>query len=482
MLAYEELKGSTGRQIFFRPKRYDATELFAGIPPKVRAKSSTFRLHNISMTGVAAVANQPVEDKFEPGETVPLQIIQAGLVVFEGKGKICRAEKTVFGSTIALSLLDGVVDFHSLLRRNAQARISQQLAVLEPQASSLVSHEYRAHCADVLRFLRSYRAVIEASTTGYTGGRGLDPNDAYAMCEERMVPQWRTLWRAGNQLVRPTMSDKKILEATKEYSELVLTPELCGGPMWNRSYFKPAGYPGDFEIMNYVYDWQREGNDVYSQLLHRVGLEVAECIATRMHVVRKVIGDVVRSKANGKPARIMSLGCGSAREVQLYLEDQAAPDAAVEFTLVDQEQAALAYAYEKAYPRTITDKPTAKIRALNVSFTEVLRGGQWLEEMGPQDLIYSVGLIDYLIDRRAKALATRLYERLAPGGLLIIGNMNEVELSNLWPMEFLTDWHLFYRTDAEMLAWTETMQGKQRAWTETEPTDRVRLLYVRKEG
>jgi len=74
----------------------------------------------------------------------------------------------------------------------------------------------------------------------------------------------------------------------------------------------------------------------------------------------------------------------------------------------------------------------------------------------------------------------RVYERLAPGGLLIIGNMNEIELSNLWPMEFLTDWHLFYRTDAEMLAWTEGMQNKERAWTECEPTDRVRLLYVRK--
>src|SRR5215468_632883 len=112
MLAYEDLKGSTGRLIFFRPKRYDATELFAGIPPKVRLKSSTFRLHNISMTGIAAVANQTVEDKFEAGEVVPLQIIQAGVVVFEGRAKICRSEKTVFGSTVAINLLDGVVDFH----------------------------------------------------------------------------------------------------------------------------------------------------------------------------------------------------------------------------------------------------------------------------------------------------------------------------------------------------------------------------------
>src|SRR5438128_2617592 len=138
MLAYEELKGSSGRQIFFRPKRYDATELFAGIPPKVRLKTSTFRLHNISMTGIAAVDNQTVEDKFEPGEMVPLHISQAGLTVFEGRARICRSEKTVFGSTVALALLDGVVDFHSLLRRNAQARISQQLALLEPHASSLV--------------------------------------------------------------------------------------------------------------------------------------------------------------------------------------------------------------------------------------------------------------------------------------------------------------------------------------------------------
>ena len=99
------------------------------------------------------------------------------------------------------------------------------------------------------------------------------------------------------------------------------------------------------------------------------------------------------------------------------------------------------------------------MQALNVSFTDVLRGGAWLDDIGPQDLIYSVGLIDYLIDRRARALATRLYERLAPGGLLIIGNMNETELSNLWPMEFITDWHLFYRTEADMMAWTEGMAG-----------------------
>ena len=483
MLAYEDLKGSSGRQIFFRPKRYDAAQLFAGVPPKILLKSAIFRLGDISLTGICVNANQSVEIVVEAGEMLPIVVKQAGVAILECKAKVVRSERSLFGSKVALNLVDGVVDFHSLLRRNAQARISQELALLDPQVDGLIASEYRAHCADVLRFLRAYRAIVEASVKPFpqqTSGLSID--EAYAMCEERIIPQWRTLWRTGNGLVRDLMADKKKLAAVKEYTELVLTPELNYGPVWWRSYFKPAGYPGDFEIMNYVYDWQREGGDVYSQLMHRVGLDVAECIGTRMHVVRKVIGDVIRAHADAAgetPVRIMSLGCGSAREVQLHLQDRDTPDAPVQFTLIDQEQDALGYAYDRAYPLTKTLKPQAKLQALNVSFTDVLRGGAWLDEVGPQDLIYTVGLIDYLIDRRARALAAKLFDRLAPGGLLIIGNMNETELSNLWPMEFICDWHLYYRSEADMMAWTEGMTGG-RGWTETDPTGRVRLLFVRK--
>ena len=73
----------------------------------------------------------------------------------------------------------------------------------------------------------------------------------------------------------------------------------------------------------------------------------------------------------------------------------------------------------------------------------------------------------------------KLYDGLAPGGQLIIGNMNETPLSNLWPMEFIVDWTLYYRSDAQMMAWTDGMNAA-RAWTETECTGRVRLLFVQK--
>ncbi len=53
---------------------------------------------------------------------------------------------------------------------------------------------------------------------------------------------------------------------------------------------------------------EKVGGSVYQQLMHRLGLEVAECIETRMQVVRAKIGDVVRSRGQGRPARILSLG------------------------------------------------------------------------------------------------------------------------------------------------------------------------------
>ncbi|MFN9545101.1 MAG: hypothetical protein ACK59B_18305 [Alphaproteobacteria bacterium] len=441
-----------------------------------------FRLANLSLTGASVNANQSVEVDFTDGDILPIDIKQSGVSIMESRARVMRTERHPFGTRVALQFIDGTVDFNSLLSRNAQARISQQLRHFDPTAIGIVPAEYRAHCADVLHFLRAYRGVIDASQHAMPGRKGgLSPDTAYEICETSIIPQWRKLWLAGNQLVAPAMTDKLQLEAIKTYTEAVLTPEFCNGPVWCRSYRKPAGYPGDFEIMNYVYDWQREGRDIYGQLIHRIGLDVSECIATRMDVVRQEIRKTVEAHAESGGARIVSLGCGSAREVQLHLQDQTTLDGPVTFTLIDQEANALAYAYEKCHPHTVTRKRHARVQALNVSFTDVLRGGKWLDDLGPQSLVYTVGLVDYLVDKRARSLAERLYERLEPGGLLIIGNMNLTELSNLWPMEFITDWHLYYRTEEDMLAWTGNM-AHATAWTELETTGRVRLLFVRKKA
>jgi extracellular factor (EF) 3-hydroxypalmitic acid methyl ester biosynthesis protein len=480
MLAYEELKGSTGRQIRFRPPRYDARRMFPSLAPRVRVRSSAYRLHDISLGGLSALAKQSGEDMPEVGETVALSIQQSGLPIFESSARVCRAESTVFGSKIAFNFVDRFVEFDKLLTRNTQAQIAARSPAFGAESAQLVPQEYRAFCADVLKLLRSYRMVLESnSQIAHSFKQGLDQVEAFETCEPRLIQQWRSLWRVGNELTHGMVGDRDVREATKEYTELVLTPELRKGAIWDRSYAKPLGYPGDFEIMNQVYDWERLGIDAYEMLMHRVGLEVAECIRTRMEVVRTHIADVVRERGADRPARITSLGSGPAREVEAYLSSHASSGHRAEFSLIDQEEVALHYAHEKTYPFVLNSDGRIKVQGLNLSFTDILRGSDTLSGLPPQDLVYSVGLLDYLTHNRAKALVKQLYDLLLPGGLLIIGNMNDCPLSNYWPMEYITDWTLYYRNDAEMCDWAQGLANAT-AWTETERTGRVRMLFVRK--
>lgn len=477
--AYEELKGSSGKEIWFRPPRYDARVLFPKSPPKVRLRSNVHKLQDISLGGIAVMCGQAAEDIPEIGEILPLTIQQAGFSIFEGDARVCRREDTVFGSKLALNFVHGFIEFDKLLNRNTQAHISAR-AENNAAANHLVSKEYRMFCADVLSTLRSYNRVIEDNIAlAKTADCNFDFNGCYDTCEAKLLQQWRPIWHTGNDLLRAVKNDRDVLLATKQFSELVLTPEFCLGAIWERSYNKPMGYPGDFEIMNQVYSWQRLGPNAYSMLLHRVGLEVAECIKTRMDVVRKEIAATVDRKSGDRSARILSLGSGPAREIELFLANTRVLDKKVEFTLIDQETEALKQAYEKTYPHVIRLHGRAKLQCINASFTDILRGLSALENLPQQDLIYSVGLIDYLTDRRASMLIHRLYDSLAPGGTLIIGNMNETPLSNFWPMECIADWTLYYRTNEEMLAWAESLKPAT-AWTETETTDRVRLLFIRK--
>ena len=303
--------------------------------------------------------------------------------------------------------------------------------------------EYKLLCAEVLHLLRGYRAALARFEE--TQADDATASEMLAACEQRALPLWRSLWHQANEIVAPLVGQPDALAAVKRFTELLLTPEFMGGKIWRRSYEKPLGYPGDFEIMNQVYAWRREGGSLYDQLLHRLGLEVAECIATRMVMMRQVIAELCLDRGE-RVAHIANIGCGPAREVIDYLQMRALPSP-VNFTLLDQDHGALTQAYQNTYTEVIHHKGRAGVSLLHTSFSQLLKAGELFGELPPQDLIYSVGLIDYLAGRRATALVHSLYDRLAPGGRLVIGNMFDTPTGNLWPMEchLRLDHHLSQR-------------------------------------
>jgi hypothetical protein len=70
-------------------------------------------------------------------------------------------------------------------------------------------------------------------------------------------------------------------------------------------------------------------------------------------------------------------------------------------------------------------------------------------DAGQFDLVYAAGLFDYLAPPVAAALTCRLFDMTRPGGTLLIPNFLPGAPDRGY-MESFMDWHLIYRSHAEM--------------------------------
>jgi extracellular factor (EF) 3-hydroxypalmitic acid methyl ester biosynthesis protein len=474
MKSYEELSGARGREIFYRAERYRAVDLFRRGAPPLSLDSNNYLLRNISLSGLGAASGRGINHLPEVGQRVRVLLGAPEIPLFEGNGEIVRVEAHAIGARLGVRFVERCIDIGQVVTRYQKSLIQADLddwAMLDAD----VSPAYRQLCSDVLHMLRTYRAGLDRFEA--TRPDASAAADMLAACEERIIPRWRTLWARGNQLVSTMDPSGRHWSGAKRYTELVLTPDFILGAFARRCYQKPLGYPGDFEAMNMAYDWRQEGERLSDKLIHRVGLEVGECIANRMIMMRQEIAETVA--AGVRPTtQITCLGSGPAREIIDYLKVATLPRP-VDFTLVDQDHAALSQAYERSLPEVMRHGGRATVSCLQTSFAQLLKTGDMFGKLPSQDLIYSVGLIDYLSARRAKVLVESLYQHLAPGGRLIVANMKSGLNSTLWPVEFITDWSLAYRTGREMMELGVDLPGAQLSVAD-DSTGRVCVLSVRK--
>lgn len=87
----------------------------------------------------------------------------------------------------------------------------------------------------------------------------------------------------------------------------------------------------------------------------------------------------------------------------------------------------------------------------------------------PQNLIYSMGLFDYLSDRLAIAVIDWIYDRLLPGGTVIIGNVQPQNATRA-DMDTLLDWRLTHPSAEHVQRlFASSRFGSRRVTVECEP-------------
>ncbi len=451
MRTYDELTGGFGQAVAYRARRQLARELLREQAAHVVIEGTHFQLYDIAMNGVSLLVPSDMP-AWAVDAVVEVDIQVHGTHAYQGRARVAREERIYGQRRVGLQLLSGFLDLHEMQRLDEEEALTRDLQDGPERVYAGVPAAYREVLLAAVHFAAFYRRCLdehEARLADHEGAEAARIALA-ARAVDHIRPRW---WQMRQQAAAAALSvrgDRRTLAAAKALTETLLTPIVTAAPVLHRSFHKPLGYPGDFSVMLHIYRNTFEGSTVFGKVIHKLACEepLSAGVRTRKDLVKRLMaGEHTRRQTAGEALRAMSLGCGPAREVVEYLSETANPDG-VHWTLIDQEEKALSVAYHDVLQGIAARKSTSSAQCLYLSFEQLIRDP--LAVRGePQDLIYCVGLFDYLNTKRAQALLLALYERLSPGGLLVVGNAAGPN-DHYWMCEFVVDWTLVYRDRDEM--------------------------------
>lgn len=346
-----------------------------------------------------------------------------------------------------------------------------------PRAAGWLCPEYREVVDRTVELLLNTKARLRAAVPASANA---DAELAIKTITQDLWSDWRIAWADAAACLPEIAGTPEHLRLAKHYTETHLTPELMGAPLWRQAYTKPLGYPGDYLVMNYMYQGAPEGDTQFARVAHELAVHIGQFVVKRKDLVRQTIGEAVARGSGARPCVVASLGCGPAREIAEHLESEPHRTNPVHFVLVDQDSDALRFAgrYLGTVAAASGRDPAPRIDLRHLSVLRLLREVDPASLLPQTDLVYSAGLFDYFSDRTCQVLTRRLYQTMRPGGLLLLGNMKS-GTDMLWPLELIADWSLHYRSAERILSWTEGLEGAEIS-LRTEATGYDYLVSVRK--
>jgi extracellular factor (EF) 3-hydroxypalmitic acid methyl ester biosynthesis protein len=210
-----------------------------------------------------------------------------------------------------------------------------------------------------------------------------------------------------------------------------------------RFYSKPRGYAGDFLTIEMIYQNRSAGTGRIGPLLDRCFLNTPTAMAVRNRRAL-LAGEIMKCvEAKDGATYVTSLACGPANELFDVFQQLDDPRR-LQASLLDIDLQALAYVADRRDKARLQNR----INLINANLVYLALGRQKLD-LTDQDLIYSIGLVDYFNDKFVIKLLNWIHGRLRPGGKAIIGNFHP---SNYCKevMDYVLEWRLIHRSEEEM--------------------------------
>lgn len=471
---YDELEGAVGPAVRFRPERYSQVDfgpMDLGVTMVLADLAISPALCDVSQNGVAVVWPDDIAVP-EVGAVIGELVIcfddhetyRGGAVVTSVRA---RDEQWVVGASFS----DGLMDVDDVLGardvRLWQAREGIDLSVQRRPWHVDGYDRFKSLVCELRLLFEDARTDLdrlekELPWSVLNGDDSAARATLIEVLRTGFVAEVTEIGRALDNEMKSVAPAS--LPQLKRLSQRHLDELMMPAPILNRARTKPLNYPGDFEIMRYIYERPFEGATLFARAMHLWGVsfDPSAMIRSRKDHLKSQLIERLQSGGRSDLTRIISVAAGPAQEIFETLSEVRDIRGEVELVLFDQDKRALSFAFPRLQ-QLVSNRWGSRVRIvyLHDSIKRLLADPMLLKQNGTFDIVLCAGLFDYLDQRKSTMLTSSLYGSLAPGGSAWIGNVVP-EVTARWLLEFHLDWYCVYKSKDEMFAFaTEGAPGAE---------------------
>ncbi len=325
--------------------------------------------------------------------------------------------------------------------------------------------------------LRQYHENLSALVQT-AGEENLEPIEI----EKRVATLTNELLLKGEALekvVNDNLHMKKIKQGFREIAGCW----FYKSPIVKMAYDKPRGYPGDFELFEIIYKNEpvAEKNSIgFYCDKYFLNNDYAMAARARKNRMKNILQDLMEN-SNLHTIKMMNVACGPCREIrELFSEPALLSEISgkkIIFTGLDYDEDSLKFSKS-----ALSHLPSnVETRFLSENVLEIFRNAKYYDVIGKQDIIYILGLTEYLPDRIFKKLLHFLFQLLNDKGMLVVTYKDKDITFPSLPPEWFCDWDFIKRGKDDLIKAAKELGGGRHALKiEREGTGTIFFLTVTK--
>ena len=397
------------------------TQIKVGLPKNISGESDDLSEGGLRFSSTETISSPIIDLKIHFPEEVPDFKINAKL--------IWRRNLEDGSSMYGVEFIE-LNETQKAALRNELIKVQIKGLLLEIKNTKVREDVSSFFLKDMLEYVSEINKVIAH----------LPKDDVYSEATEERLTHLNNQIVLKGYCLEELLSDKIIMQKVRDNFRHLIGAWAYKSPILKRAFEKPRGYPGDYLMLEAVYDNRPSAKGIGFYFdKYFLDNPYAVAVRCRKDKLREILKKEIKNSSL-KIIKIFDIACGSCREVK-ELPQSLFKDKTVVFTCLDWDGEALVFSRQ-----AVKDFPTnAKFNFIKEDIMNLINS------FDKQDLVYSIGLIDYLPDRVLRLFMQFFYGLLKEKGKLVLTHKNKEKTFSPLPPAWFCDWKFIPRSKEEVI-------------------------------